>query len=139
MGVISLANSNDIDHFSLLFSQLLDRRYQIRFYSNSLSFLLPPSIFLSVSLRFLTSLFCGFRSMRTMATTRRPSALMLILSISYLPTSTKSAPKTGTTSCSPKRFAPPSLSHICTRPFCSQSLFLCHSSKMLLRDCRSTS
>ena len=33
MGVIPIANSNDSDHFSSLFSQLLGRHYQIRFYS----------------------------------------------------------------------------------------------------------
>ena len=33
MGIFSIAKSNDSDHFSLLFSRLLDHRYQIRFYS----------------------------------------------------------------------------------------------------------
>ena len=30
--MISVANSNDSDHYSSLFSWLLDRQYQIRFY-----------------------------------------------------------------------------------------------------------
>ena len=34
MGIISIANSNSNDHFLSLFSWLLDRRYQIRFYSS---------------------------------------------------------------------------------------------------------
>ena len=34
MGIVSIANSNDSDHFLSLFLQLLDRPYQIRFYSN---------------------------------------------------------------------------------------------------------
>ena len=33
MGMISITNSNDSDHFSSLFSWPLDRRYQIWFYS----------------------------------------------------------------------------------------------------------
>ena len=34
MGIISVANSNNGDHFLSLFSRLLDCCYQIRFYSN---------------------------------------------------------------------------------------------------------
>ena len=33
MGIISIENSNDSDHFPSLFLRLLDRRYQIQFYS----------------------------------------------------------------------------------------------------------
>ena len=33
MGIISIANSNDSDHFSSLFWRQLDRRYQIALYS----------------------------------------------------------------------------------------------------------
>ena len=37
MGVISIANSNDGDHFSLLFWRWLDFRYQTQFYSTWVS------------------------------------------------------------------------------------------------------
>ena len=33
MGIVSIANSNDSDHFLSLFLRPLDRHYQIRFYS----------------------------------------------------------------------------------------------------------
>ena len=44
MGVISIANSNDSDHILSLFSRRLDRRYQMRFYSNSVLPLAPARL-----------------------------------------------------------------------------------------------
>ena len=43
MEIISIANSNDGDHFSLPFSRPLDRRYQIRFYGISTVICHTPS------------------------------------------------------------------------------------------------
>ena len=48
MGIFSIAKSNDSYHFSSLFSRLLDRRYQIQFYSRS------PAMIIST---FMTRLF----------------------------------------------------------------------------------